>query len=153
MRDREETVSIGGYPNGCPSVSNGETIIGANITRRARRQRYLGDTLFIVQLLCAIGFGVFQGVRMLETTQGVSLTWLVFWGIFLLINLSLSIRAHETQPSRITRQTVIVYAAWATMMAGDTAIYLWRDAVIWTCLLYTSPSPRDLSTSRMPSSA
>jgi len=25
--------------------------------------------------------------------------------------------------------------------------------VIWHCLLYTSPSPRDLSTSRMPSSA
>ena len=25
--------------------------------------------------------------------------------------------------------------------------------VFWTCLLYTSPSPRDLSTSRMPSSA
>ena len=24
---------------------------------------------------------------------------------------------------------------------------------LWTCLLYTSPSPRDLSTSRMPSSA
>ena len=26
-------------------------------------------------------------------------------------------------------------------------------AAYWTCLLYTSPSPRDLSTSRMPSSA
>ena len=26
-------------------------------------------------------------------------------------------------------------------------------AVFWDCLLYTSPSPRDLSTSRMPSSA
>ena len=25
--------------------------------------------------------------------------------------------------------------------------------LVWTCLLYTSPSPRDLSTSRMPSSA
>ena len=25
--------------------------------------------------------------------------------------------------------------------------------LIWDCLLYTSPSPRDLSTSRMPSSA
>ena len=25
--------------------------------------------------------------------------------------------------------------------------------VVWDCLLYTSPSPRDLSTSRMPSSA
>ena len=30
---------------------------------------------------------------------------------------------------------------------GDAAVY------IFTCLLYTSPSPRDLSTSRMPSSA
>ena len=28
-----------------------------------------------------------------------------------------------------------------------------QDALIATCLLYTSPSPRDLSTSRMPSSA
>ena len=28
-----------------------------------------------------------------------------------------------------------------------------RDTLVATCLLYTSPSPRDLSTSRMPSSA
>ena len=28
----------------------------------------------------------------------------------------------------------------------------WKGPV-WACLLYTSPSPRDLSTSRMPSSA
>jgi len=27
------------------------------------------------------------------------------------------------------------------------------EATVFTCLLYTSPSPRDLSTSRMPSSA
>ena len=27
------------------------------------------------------------------------------------------------------------------------------DELTWDCLLYTSPSPRDLSTSRMPSSA
>ena len=26
-------------------------------------------------------------------------------------------------------------------------------SITWVCLLYTSPSPRDLSTSRMPSSA
>ena len=35
--------------------------------------------------------------------------------------------------------------------------YCWRephmDTLELTCLLYTSPSPRDLSTSRMPSSA
>ena len=30
---------------------------------------------------------------------------------------------------------------------------IWRCSLDCTCLLYTSPSPRDLSTSRMPSSA
>ena len=34
---------------------------------------------------------------------------------------------------------------------GMTALYLERQMNF--CLLYTSPSPRDLSTSRMPSSA
>ena len=33
--------------------------------------------------------------------------------------------------------------------AGGTPAY----SYLWDCLLYTSPSPRDLSTSRMPSSA
>ena len=30
---------------------------------------------------------------------------------------------------------------------------IWKAAKLCSCLLYTSPSPRDLSTSRMPSSA
>ena len=33
------------------------------------------------------------------------------------------------------------------------ALMVTGDAFAQTCLLYTSPSPRDLSTSRMPSSA
>ena len=42
----------------------------------------------------------------------------------------------------------------STILSSEVAIinnFLWND--LWTCLLYTSPSPRDLSTSRMPSSA
>ena len=40
-------------------------------------------------------------------------------------------------------------------MIGAIRYQWWRDAIteIYDCLLYTSPSPRDLSTSRMPSSA
>ena len=36
-------------------------------------------------------------------------------------------------------------------LAGNDAIL--KGKTKYTCLLYTSPSPRDLSTSRMPSSA
>ena len=50
------------------------------------------------------------------------------------------------------------YGASALFAAGGTGEFFsltpneYTD-VIKTCLLYTSPSPRDLSTSRMPSSA
>ena len=38
------------------------------------------------------------------------------------------------------------------LLDGEKVLKLQLDH-IYTCLLYTSPSPRDLSTSRMPSSA
>ena len=38
-----------------------------------------------------------------------------------------------------------------TAFQGDDSLY--KDGVDKNCLLYTSPSPRDLSASRMPSSA
>jgi len=38
-------------------------------------------------------------------------------------------------------------------VAGGSSIVQMIVAGFWDCLLYTSPSPRDLSTSRMPSSA
>ena len=40
----------------------------------------------------------------------------------------------------------------AYLNIGDAGIES-LDTLVWLCLLYTSPSPRDLSTSRMPSSA
>jgi len=43
-------------------------------------------------------------------------------------------------------------AKWALLALGILVVACY-GAPLWTCLLYTSPSPRDLSTSRMPSSA
>ena len=37
--------------------------------------------------------------------------------------------------------------------AAEDEVTLRRNSEAYSCLLYTSPSPRDLSTSRMPSSA
>ena len=41
----------------------------------------------------------------------------------------------------------------ATVSSESEKLVCERERVIGSCLLYTSPSPRDLSTSRMPSSA
>ena len=45
--------------------------------------------------------------------------------------------------------------AWTSISGNLNLVPLifYLGAIFWTCLLYTSPSPRDLSTSRMPSSA
>ena len=42
---------------------------------------------------------------------------------------------------------------WSKMLPTQRGACLRKLAELLACLLYTSPSPRDLSTSRMPSSA
>ena len=42
---------------------------------------------------------------------------------------------------------------WKVITAVPTGLYITGDATIYSCLLYTSPSPRDTERSRMPSSA
>ncbi len=101
---------------------------------RLNRDRRVADGLFLIQMISAVGFIGTQVILMLTTTQGISLTWLAFWGVFLLINLSLSFRAHQLRPSRITIQTVITYGTWTLVLALGIAIYIWRESTIWTGL-------------------
>ena len=50
--------------------------------------------------------------------------------------------------STLVERLVDAYS-WVSLNGGD----VFRNEAKNSCLLYTSPSPRDLSTSRMPSSA
>ena len=99
-----------------------------------QKTRLLGDSLFYVQLLAASSFGIAQAWLMLTTTEGVISTWLAFWGIFLIINLSLSYRAHQVKPSRISKQTLIVYAVWTAIMTINVGVFLWQDQDIWNAV-------------------
>ena len=56
--------------------------------------------------------------------------------------------------SAVSRRGRLVYGAGIGVLIYVIRIWgNYPDAVAFACLLYTSPSPRDLSTSRMPSSA
>ena len=45
------------------------------------------------------------------------------------------------------------HVLFSTLDASFFFTFFFKSVCTMTCLLYTSPSPRDLSTSRMPSSA
>ena len=64
-------------------------------------------------------------------------------------------RFDRGQGTRSARYTMLVENNIATKIKAeeDTATCEMSAAENFFCLLYTSPSPRDLSTSRMPSSA
>ena len=89
------------------------------------------DALFVVQVGCALLFGVTQVARMLTSTTGVSLTWFLFWALFLLINLRLAVKAHEVYPTRVSRQTIATYLAWSSVLAGAIVVLLWRSLGQW----------------------
>ena len=68
----------------------------------------------------------------------------------------------EQPPGTEGVSTLINWLAWGALIlglagflasAGYLAFAAFTGREIQGCLLYTSPSPRDLSTSRMPSSA
>jgi len=89
------------------------------------------DALFAVQLGCTIVSGGSEFLRLLTTSQGVNLSWLVSWLAFLSINLTLTIRAHRHQPSRVTLQTVLSYALWTLMIAACLGAMIWRGTDLW----------------------
>ena len=94
-------------------------------------KKLAADLFFVLQICLALISGGSQFLRLLTTSQGVNVSWLASWLTFLLINLGLTIRAHRTQPSRVTWQTVLTYGAWTTVIAADLGVLLWRSMELW----------------------
>ena len=67
-------------------------------------------------------------------------------------NAALDIMAGPLDLASVSLQLELVLASLAALEPKNAAVLADKHHA-GTCLLYTSPSPRDLSTSRMPSSA
>jgi hypothetical protein len=94
-------------------------------------KKLTADAFFVLQIILALISGGSQFLRLLTTSQGVNLSWLASWLTFLVINLTLTIRAHRIQPSRVTLQTVITYAVWTTAIAACLLVMLAKGTEIW----------------------
>ncbi len=96
-----------------------------------RIRQWTADALFAVQIGFTFIWGGSQFLRLLSTTQGVNISWFLSWLAFLLLNLVLACRAHANQPSRVTLQTILSYAAWTTMVLADLGVMLWQGTNLW----------------------
>ncbi len=96
-----------------------------------RTSRWTTDALFAVQIGFTFIWGGSQFLRLLSSTQGVNISWFMSWLAFLLLNLVLAFRAHYNQPSRVTLQTILSYAAWTAMVVADLGAMLWRGTHVW----------------------
>ena len=94
------------------------------------------------------GIAIFALIIYLCKTQSDNIFWTVIAISFLVGVLLIIPIGGADMPVVISMLNS--YSGWAAAGIGFT---LENTALIITCLLYTSPSPRDLSTSRMPSSA
>ena len=63
------------------------------------------------------------------------------------------LRRLQAEIATTQRDIAVLEAEWAFLSRPDRVMNLSASLLDMDCLLYTSPSPRDLSTSRMPSSA
>lgn len=97
----------------------------------ARRAQWTADVLFVVQLACAIAFGVSQFLAMRTSVEGVSTTWFVFWVAFLVVNLVLAVNAHRAYASRVSRQTVVIYGVWTVVCSANLLALLLSAGARW----------------------
>ena len=81
--------------------------------------RTLADGLFWAQLVALSVFGLSEFFAILVSSDGISISWLICWELFLLVNLFLAVLADKEKSSRVSKQTIIIYAAWIVMIGLD----------------------------------
>lgn len=89
------------------------------------------NLFFWFQLVLSITFGVSQFIHMFHSTQGVSMSMFGFAWIVVAVNLWLTIKAHQTQPSTITLQTVVLYIWGVAAYSGLCIMMLAKGINVW----------------------
>ena len=121
------------------------TFIMAGLTARADRNFAL-----IIVLVLSYGTIVMWGMPRAYQSIGMN-GMLIFFCLFCLTGLYFLRNLPDAGEAHADLEGDYNYASWLRFLT--LAGILVFNVGIGICLLYTSPSPRDLSTSRMPSSA
>ena len=93
----------------------------------------LGIFLFWFQVFCALFSGSAQALKMLDSTQGLTLSFFIFQIGFMLINLGLSYDALTSANTnrQMKFQSIIVYLMWTIFSILHISIVLWKMPDLW----------------------
>ena len=91
-----------------------------------------GDFLFWFQLVLGFVFGGFQVHHMiLHSTRGLSTSMFLCTSVFLVINLHLAVAAHFFAPSKVTRQTIVIYGTGVLIYGSLLVVMFWKAESGW----------------------
>lgn len=96
------------------------------------KTRMIADLLFWIQLIGAFVLAGSQFFRLLETTEGQLLSVFFVVVVFMALHLLLAIGAHRAQPSRITRQTIWMFALWIMLLGSNIAAVFINGTYEWS---------------------
>ena len=105
---------------------------------------YFGFSAAVFSLLAGFALGV-PGAREQKFFMRLSIGSFFIWALFFVMNFI----QPDLQPSMLGKRETCLFEG----LTYGLLLSLGFIAMNWSCLLYTSPSPRDATLSRMPSSA
>ena len=101
------------------------------------------STQFLTYIFVGITFALYIGIAIWSRAQSTNDFYVAGKGVHPIAN------GMATAADWMSAASFLSMAGLIAFLGKDGSVYLMG----WTCLLYTSPSPRDATLSRMPSSA
>jgi hypothetical protein len=102
------------------------------------------DLFFAFQVVMAYFFAIPQVLKMFVDVRGMTITWLLFADVFILLNLWLTMKTHQSTKSRASFQTLFIYANWAVLVTPMVIISFikckWteQDSIVSAIILATA---------------
>lgn len=95
-------------------------------------KKLIADLLFVVQIIGAFVLCGSQFFRLLETTKGQLLSMFLVMETYLCLHLMLTVGAHRTQPSQVTRQTLWTYVMWLVLIGTNIVAIFLKGSYRWS---------------------
>jgi len=76
-------------------------------------------------------FGTAQLFELAESTQGTSVTWILLWQGFVVVNLLLAVQANREKPNRENSRLVFTYIGWTLVGLSWFAVMLVKGTLSW----------------------